>query len=135
MLPRLLNAKVSLTHQMRSRAIYDVPVYEVVATLTGEFELPLASLPQDNLRLDEAELVLGIAQTHAIADMEPLQWGEQTLNFAASTGQSWLGGGVRVRVPVKSEGRMPFQVTEGGGEAAALVKSVFIDAEDFRTGS
>ena len=100
--PETLTVVASLAHQFRRRAIYEVPVYEVNMTVSGEFtglENTLLIGRYDELVWKDATLVLGIQDTHAISEASPLTWNAAELPFKAGTGQSWLEVGVHVELP------------------------------------
>ena len=103
-LPDELEIAGEVRHEMRSRAIYEVPVYSAGLDLVGRFDL-------DEVRgnhgkdvkklLGEARLVIGISDTtgiqllevggHSVSDTV-------SVSFNGGTGLSWLGSGVQARL-------------------------------------
>ncbi len=81
-LPDRLDMDVKLEHQFRHRAIYDVPVFQAEVNLLGSFPtLDLDKLdPQpDRLLLDEAKLVIGLGDIHAVGHISQLRLGDVRL--------------------------------------------------------
>ena len=109
-LPHILDVSVSVTHQFRHRAIYDVPVYEATLKFTGKFDLANAELAKLALDWAQPKLVVGIQHTQAISKMSPLRFGSQTHSFASSTGTTWLPQGVHASLaPVQNKTAVPFE--------------------------
>ena len=97
--PETLAVTVSLDHQFRHRAIYEVPVYLANITVSGRFTgLETTALVgrYDEVVWEEAKLVLGIQRTHAISEASWLNWSTAELPFEAGTGHEGLGSGVQV---------------------------------------
>ncbi len=121
-LPKELELKNNISHQYRHRALYDVPVYMVDSQISGGFEVPPAADEDISLHLDEAFLVLGVSQTRAIKHMSALKFAGKSVDFASSTGVSWLRTGVHAALPGLAAGEfMPFEFTlraQGSGRYA-----------------
>ncbi|MCZ6852410.1 MAG: cell envelope integrity protein CreD [Gammaproteobacteria bacterium] len=100
--PETLAVTVSLDHQFRQRAIYEVPVYLANLTVSGRFTgLETAAFMgrYDEVVWEDATLVVGIQSTHAISEASSLKWSTTELPFEAGTGHEWLGSGVHVALP------------------------------------
>ena len=106
-LPEALKADIEIVHQLRSRAIYTVPVYEARVRLEGSFALNPPESDRVRPLLDEAVLVLGISQTQAISEMSPLVVAGNETVFAAGTDQEWLGRGVHAPLKLEEGGLNP----------------------------
>lgn len=122
LLPQTLNVSMDVQHQFRSRGIHQVPVYRAVATLSGTFVVPA---PDSDVRrlTDEAQLLVGITDTHAVETMSELELAGTTVPFAPGTGQSWLGEGVLTDVALPTPGvpvRFEFQVILRGSSTLAV---------------
>ncbi len=112
-LPAELNLEVQIEHQLRSRALYEVPVYTAVLKVTGAFPaLSRAGGIADMARLDlrAARVAVGIAHTRAIGRVSELELAGAGLPFEAGTGASWLGSGIHA-APAAYDGdqRQPFE--------------------------
>lgn len=112
LLPESLDIEAQLDHQFRQRAIYDVPVYRADLKVTGSFTIPaLAELigNDDNVLLDEARLVFGVANTQAISEAAALQWGDTSQSWEAGSSQHWLASGIHASLPpLTAESEVPF---------------------------
>ena len=117
LLPESLQVDARLDHQFRRRAIYDVPVYRANLTVAGSFSVPgLRELigNDDNVLLDEARLVFGVANTQAISEAAALHWGEATPMWEAGSGEPWLANGIHVALPpLTAESEVPFEFQLG----------------------
>ncbi|HEX7037426.1 MAG TPA: cell envelope integrity protein CreD [Pseudomonadales bacterium] len=105
LLPSTLDVSVDVRHQMRTRGIYQVPVYQAVLKFSGTFVVPQSvgdrSVP--------ARLVVGIGDTRAVAAVSNLELGGTEARFAAGTGEGWLGEGVHAEAALPKPGvSMPF---------------------------
>ena len=97
-LPSRLDLQVDVRHQMRSRALYEVPVYTAVLRVQGEFPpLDRSSGIPTGARLDpeNARIVLGISHTRAISRASDLTLGSESLRFESGTAAAWLGSGIQ----------------------------------------
>jgi inner membrane protein len=116
LLPRSLDVSVEVRHQTRARGIYQVPVYQAMVTFSGTFLVPDPDADVRRLA-DEARLLVGITDTHAVEAMSELELAGATAPFTASTGQAWLGQGVHADTVFPTPGvptRFAFQVTLRG---------------------
>lgn len=97
-LPSRLDLQVDVRHQMRSRALYEVPVYTAVLRVQGSFPpLNQSSGIPPGARLDpaDARVVLGISHTRAISRASDLTLGGDSLRFESGTGAAWPGSGIQ----------------------------------------
>ena len=108
LLPEVLVLQVDIRHEIRKRAIYQVPVYTAIISVQGRF--PAFSMPEGaEVRLDQARLAVGISHTQAISDATPLRFGDAAYAFGSGTGQSWIGPGVQAALPgYDGESEVPF---------------------------
>ena len=116
LLPRSLDVSVEVRHQTRTRGIYQVPVYQAVVKFSGAFVVPD---PEADVRrlTDEAQLLVGITDTHAVETMSELELGGASVPFIAGTGQAWLGNGVHADTVIPTPGvpyPFAFQLTLRG---------------------
>jgi len=96
-LPSSLNLTVQIDHQMRRRALYEVPVYTAVLRVSGEFPTldrrsGIDSL--DRLDLQAARVVVGISHTRAIGRVSELTLAGSHFEFESGSGEPWLGNGI-----------------------------------------
>lgn len=102
-LPESLDVSVEVRHETRSRGIYQVPVYQAVATFEGTFVLPEA--PSDVGRPgDGARLVVGISDPRAVESISELEFAGTATPFAAGTGDSWLREGAHAAATTPGPG-------------------------------
>lgn len=88
-LPESLHARGRVTTELRSRGIYQVPVYRLDAVLEGRFTRPdLAKLGVDSLTLDwsKATLCVGVSDPRAIQEQVALVWGDRRYEFQPGSG-------------------------------------------------
>ncbi len=93
-LPEALDLAVEVSHQMRKRAIYQVPVYTAVVRVSGRFPA-FVPLGEVSARLDQARLLVGISHTRAISNATELVFGGDAYGFQSGTGQAWVGTGIQ----------------------------------------
>ncbi|TNF85762.1 MAG: cell envelope integrity protein CreD [Gammaproteobacteria bacterium] len=101
-LPSSLNLEVTIEHQLRRRALYEVPVYTAVLKVQGEFptlnrKAGIGSMGR--LDLDAARFVLGISHTRSIGRVSNLSLAGKQLDFESGSGEPWLGSGIHTAVP------------------------------------
>lgn len=96
-LPTELNLDIQIDHQMRRRAIYEVPVYLATVKFNGIFpalDPQLLNRTDVEVQLDLARIAVGISHTQAINAASTLQFGDAESAFTAGTTQGWIGTGV-----------------------------------------
>jgi inner membrane protein len=96
-LPSKLSLQVSVQHQIRRRALYEVPVYTAVLKVSGEFpalDRQLGIATPEKLALNAASLAIGITHTRAIGRVSALTLMGVPHEFESGTGQRWLGSGI-----------------------------------------
>lgn len=102
-LPARFDVRLRIDHELRRRALYEVPVYTAVLEVRGEFP-PLDHLAgieaAERLLMDRARIALGITHPHAIAEVAELELGASALAFEPGTGGvPWLHRGIHAAVP------------------------------------
>ena len=100
-LPSSLNIHVKIEHQLRRRALYEVPVYTAVLKVQGQFPVlnrkaGIGSMGR--LDLDAARVVLGISHTRSIGRVSDLSLAGKQLGFESGSGESWLGSGIHAAI-------------------------------------
>lgn len=96
-LPSLLRLEVSVEHQMRSRALYEVPVYTAVLKISGEFPALNRRIgigAGSRLDLNEARVAVGVSHTRAIGRVSELLLAGTGHAFESGSGAGWLGSGI-----------------------------------------
>jgi inner membrane protein len=127
LLPDSLHINVQLDHQFRRRAIYDIPVYRADLDITGSFTMPaLDELigRDDNVLLDEARLVFGVANTQAISQAEPLSWSGAAAEWEAGSGETWVNNGIHASLPALTPGsnvEFSFRISLKGSETFSVL--------------
>lgn len=103
--PTLLDTQGSLSTERKSRGIYSVPVFSGRLRLSGSFDAAeaLASLkPNEKALMEQAELVLSIANQKGIRSLEPALWDGKAMAFKpGDSGFGLLAGGVHAAVEHK----------------------------------
>jgi inner membrane protein len=94
-LPEVLDARAEPAVEPRRRGLFEIPVFRSRVRLAGSFRAPVrdaAVAPQTELRWREAQLVLRVADVHAIERVAPLRWGARDLPFEAGGGELCAAG-------------------------------------------
>jgi inner membrane protein involved in colicin E2 resistance len=100
-LPTQLELDIQIDHEMRHRAIYEVPVYRAQLQAKGSFDAVntiLQSRSGTTLLLDQAFIAVGISHSQAISAASALKLADANATFSSGTGQNWLGNGIKARV-------------------------------------
>jgi inner membrane protein len=125
--PTLLETEGTLATERKSRGIYSVPVYSGSIRLSGGFDAAeaLASLkPNEKALMDQAELVLSIANQKGIRSLEKALWDGRVLDFKpGDSGLGLLSGGVHAAVAHKPGVASLFSLElaiQGGGSVWLL---------------
>ena len=125
--PMLLETEGSLATEQKSRGIYSVPVFSGSLRLSGGFDAAeaLASLkPNEKAFMEQAELVLAIANQKGIRSLDPALWDGTPLDFKpGDSGLSLLSGGVHAAVAHKPGVPSSFSLEltmQGGGSVWLL---------------
>lgn len=95
-LPDVLNASTTITHDYRQRGIYSVPVYTAKVSLQGRLgDLERAAIGGAHRQVHwaQAKLVMGISDTRAIRRALGTLDGQE-VNFQPGSGVAWIGAGV-----------------------------------------
>jgi len=101
-LPSRLVVEVDIRHQMRRRALYEVPVYTAVFRVSGEFPVfdQSAGIPSGaRLEPANARVVVGIRHTRAISRASTLNLGGREFRFESGSGENWVGSGIQAMTP------------------------------------
>lgn len=112
-LPETLDVSVSARSEVRSRGIFDVPVYAADLTLTGQFgTLSPRSVTADAARFlwGEARFALGISSVRAIRNAVVLDINGDTRAFEPSLGTSSAGA---LAISQQSSGRPSTALGQG----------------------
>lgn len=80
-LPKTLEAASRIESGVRTRGIFDVPVYAAKIELHGTFDVP-ELLEAAEVNQDAARLVVGVSDVSALRDAEPLRWNDRPIPFA-----------------------------------------------------
>ena len=93
--PQQLTIAGQVDHELRKRALYEVPVYTAALNVAASF----AKLepPQHGVEVlyQEARLVMGMTDTTGI---QSLTTNDPALRFISGTGTNWLGSGVQIKL-------------------------------------
>jgi inner membrane protein len=102
-LPETLAVEGEVRPEIRFRGIYEVVLYEVGLTVSGDFERPdpaTWNIAPEDVLWDEAVLVVGIPDLRGIQRAVVARWGERNVSFEPGTGAVALcASGIHARVP------------------------------------
>ncbi|MEZ5558942.1 MAG: cell envelope integrity protein CreD [Pseudomonadales bacterium] len=107
-LPSDLSLDIEVDHQLRSRGIYEVPVYTARVSAKGRFDRVDDTLTERSdvrLRTDQARIVVGISHTQAVSTASTLALGDAAYAFRAGTENGWIGTGVQASIADYVPGR------------------------------
>ena len=107
--PAELDLEVEVVHQMRHRALYEVPVYTAVLKVRGVFpalDRQIGITGHNRLIPAAARVALGISHTRAIANVSELTFADQSLEFESGSSAHWLGSGIHA-LPEGYDGSRP----------------------------
>lgn len=102
-LPETIDVDGTITTQIRSRGIYDVPVYETELKLKGNFAAPDISplgLGPNQMVWNQSRLMLGVPDLRGISEAIPLQWRGETKTFQPGVIGTVVPSGVSTLVPL-----------------------------------
>jgi len=108
-LPSELSARARIDGAERYRGIFAVPVYRASVEIGGVFAMPsLADLRIDPALVEwsRSQLVLGIADVHAIQSRATAAWGGAELPFRSGPGSSDLKAGIHAPIAKPFAGPM-----------------------------
>jgi inner membrane protein len=100
-LPTALTVQARLDGEERFRGIFSVPVYRSVLDVSATFALAdLESLRIDPALVDwkRSDLVLGIADAHAIQSRASVRWNDVEHPFQSGTGDAGIAGGIHAPI-------------------------------------
>ncbi|MCK5606289.1 inner membrane CreD family protein, partial [Candidatus Pacearchaeota archaeon] len=103
-LPDTLNIKGDMDSEIRSRGIFDVPLYTTNLNINGAFSLPNFSelnVSSANILWNQAYLSFGITDMRGLKEQLAIDWSEQALQFRPGLSE---GTGLRsgLSVPIKN---------------------------------
>lgn len=95
-LPASLDVAADARAEARRRGLFEVPVYRARFTLSGRFGIPREAIgtivPLEALLWEQAQLVVRLADVHAIDRVAPLQWAGRAVEFQGGGGALGAGG-------------------------------------------
>jgi inner membrane protein len=101
-LPTRLEIDGDVRPEIRYRGIYEVALYDVGLTWSGEFEPPdftTFKVPPEDVLWDEAVLIVGIPDLRGIKTAIVANWGGESLSFEPGTGgASVCASGIHARL-------------------------------------
>ena len=107
-LPEKLDVSGTVAVEIRSRGIYDVPVYSAALEAAGFFRAPdikLLSLKPEQMRWDKAQVVVGLPDLRGVREEISLDWAGAKTTFAP--------GVVAPVVPTGVSAAVALQLSEG----------------------
>ena len=115
LMPEVLDAELSSSYEVRSRGIFDVPVFTASLSANGHFphlNVPELEAQYGELVLDRMTVVVGVSDTRGIQEGS-LTLGNTPVELQAGTGFDRIGEGVQaaVRFPEGVEWERTFQLT------------------------
>lgn len=127
-LPEVLNASTTITHDFRQRGIYSVPVYTAQVRMDGQLgDLERAAIDSAHrqVRWDQAKLVMGISDTRAIRRASGTLDGRE-VKLEPGSGVAWVGAGVHSTIDLSqsdandSSGAFEFELELAGTDRFAI---------------
>lgn len=124
-LPKDLRITGTVHSEVRYRGIFEVPVYRMSLLFKGSFERPDLSewsIPEEDIRWDQAHLALWISDPRAITNQTKLTWNEAEVAFQPGSGISCdKASGIHAGLKNKLSGNeLPFSfVLEMNGSKGA----------------
>lgn len=120
-LPETLNLQANINEEHRQRGIYESLVYAANLELQGQFTLPdirLHSKHVHQVHWQRARLSIGLSDTRAIRQTQPLQWNDQTHSWSPGTAsQQLLNSGFHAELaidPKQTVQKFQIQFTANG---------------------
>jgi inner membrane protein len=87
-LPEDVNYDTKVDSQTKKRGIYNVAVYSLSTSVKGKFLKPDANalgIAPNNLKLNQAFVVVGLSDTRGIKEQVELNWGGKSVSFLPGT--------------------------------------------------
>jgi inner membrane protein len=114
--PEILKVEARVDVTTRKRGIFEIPVYETVATVTGTFSaaaIRAIAGPEEQIRWSESTISFGLSDLRGIVEDFAIDFGEERgLAVEPGTRLVALGQGVRVQLTATPQGeQIPFRVT------------------------
>lgn len=105
LLPDELTLKGSFTNEAKSLGIYKALMYQLSGSMNGQFKIPKnlgLKFEHENttLKIGDAYLSIGIADTRGVSGKPILNWGGHSLSFAQGSKIDALGSGINA--PIKN---------------------------------
>lgn len=103
-LPDMLNIKGDLDSEIRSRGIFEVPLYTTDLNINGSFSLPNFSelnVASSNVLWDQAYLSFGITDMRGLKEQLTIDWNEEALQFQPGLSQE-IGLRSGLNVPIRN---------------------------------
>ena len=122
-LPSQLVVVGNLASEIRSRGIFEIPVYRMELDFEGAFD-PLEfqewGVDPGDILWERAYLSVQIADPKAIQEEVLLNWNGQQLDFEPNPGEFSQGSGIHVPFPspLEAEGRFKFHMLINGSQGA-----------------
>ncbi len=126
-LPEQLTTKGTVKTEIRSRGIYDVPVYDLAVTMSGNFkriDTDAVNVPANRMKWDQAYVHLGIPDMRGVRDQASIAWAGSNRAFTPGSSIAGFTPGMRARVAVnRDQENYPFSFAinlKGSQELAFL---------------
>lgn len=103
LLPDELSLKGGFTHEVKSLGIYKALIYQLGGSMNGQFKIPKnlgLKFEHDNtaLKIGDAYLSVGIADTRGISGKPIINWGGQPISFEQGSKIDALGSGINAPI-------------------------------------
>lgn len=126
-LPEQLMTKGTVKTEIRSRGIYDVPVYDLGVTMSGNFkrvDTDALNVPANRMKWDQAYVHLGIPDMRGVRDQASIAWSGSNRPFTPGSSITGFTPGMRAKVAVnQGQENYPFSFAinlKGSQELAFL---------------
>ncbi len=122
-LPAQLEITGTQASEIRSRGIFEIPVYRMALDFEGVFD-PLQfqewGVDPGDILWERAYLSVQVADPKAIQEEIPVHWNEERLNFEPNPGEFSQGSGIHVPFPgpLEAEARFKFNMLLNGSQGA-----------------
>ena len=108
-LPGTLNIASDVQHQIRRKAIYDIPVYTSDTRLKGLFAPP-SSDARATLHYETARLAIGLTHTQAVAEPPTVEVNRKPATLRATSTVGWLPSGLHVPLTLEPGSQVAFDI-------------------------
>ena len=107
-LPQNLNVHGNLEHQIRTRSIFDVVLYQSVFTISGNFKGPdfqVLHINPDDVHWEAARISLGISCMQGIKEVVEIDWNGKPFRMEPGiVNTNLMSAGVSVEIPINRNG-------------------------------